>query len=92
MAGVATLLAAAYRYVELADRQLPWLVTLGRTAFMLYVVHQVVESTIVRRALGVALDDWWLYAAATVAFIALLVALGRVWLAAKAAWRGKATS
>ena len=84
IAGVATLLAGAYRLMELGHRQLTWLVILGRTALMLYVVHQLIESTLVQKALGLRFNDWWLYLVANAMFLVVLVYLGRAWLGIKA--------
>jgi hypothetical protein len=59
--------------------RLPWLVTLGQTALMLYFVHQLIELTLVNKLLGIRFTSWWLYWSATVAFVVGLVWLGRGW-------------
>lgn len=76
-AGVAILLAALWWLMQVRGWPLPWLVTLGQNALVLYFVHQLIELTLVRQTLGLRITSWWLYAAATLALIALLVPLGR---------------
>jgi uncharacterized membrane protein len=81
--GVATLLAGSYQVMQGRRYQLRWLVVLGQTALMLYFVHQFIELTLVSRVLKVTFKNWWLYGAANVILIVLLVYLGRAWLAIK---------
>jgi hypothetical protein len=78
-AGIALLLSGLYWLMERRRVRLPWLVTLGQTALMLYFVHQLIELTLVNKLLGIRFTSWWLYWSATVAFLILLVWLGRGW-------------
>jgi hypothetical protein len=50
---------------------------------ILYFVHQVIEETIIHRALGLRFNNWIVYWAATFALIVLCVYLGRAWLTVK---------
>jgi peptidoglycan/LPS O-acetylase OafA/YrhL len=78
---VLALLAASYWLVE-ARRYAPaWLMILGQTAFVLYVVHQVIAYTVVKRLLGVSFTSWSRYGAATAALMIGLVYLGYGWAA-----------
>lgn len=81
--GVALSLAAAYYVMEVKNVALPWLVVLGQTALMLYFVHQVIELTIVSRALGLRFTSWSLYWLANAVFVVVLVYLGKAWLEVK---------
>jgi len=90
VAGTAWLLALCYWLMEVRRWELPWLVTLGRTALILYFVHQVIEETIIHRALGLRFNNWIVYWTATVALIVLCVYMGRAWLAVKPRLRGLA--
>lgn len=83
VAGVAWLLALCYWLMEVRGWRLPWLVTLGQTALVLYFAHQVIEETILHRALGLRFNNWILYWSATIALIVLCVYMGRAWLAVK---------
>jgi uncharacterized membrane protein len=90
--GVALLLAGMYWLMEVRGWRLPWLVTLGRTALMLYFVHHVIVYTVVSRGFGVRFGSWMAYAAANAVLLIVLVHLGRAWLAleGRLAWRGPA--
>lgn len=81
--GVALLLAGCYWLMERRRWELPWLVTLGQTALMLYFTHQVIEELIVHRMLGVQFRSALAYGTATLALVVLCVYLGRAWLALK---------
>jgi uncharacterized membrane protein len=87
--GIALLLAATYWLMEVRGWRLSWLATLGRSALMLYFVHQVIACTVVSRWLGVRFGSWAAYAAANAVLLVALVALGRLWLAlpGRLAWR-----
>ncbi|HYE90425.1 MAG TPA: heparan-alpha-glucosaminide N-acetyltransferase domain-containing protein [Terriglobales bacterium] len=85
---VAATLALSYALVERRRAAAGWLVVLGRTALMLYVVHQAIELTLVKELLGIRMTSWWVYAAATLALVALLVVLGRAWLAIRSSRHG----
>ena len=81
--GIAGLLAGCYWLMERRHWELPWLVTLGQTALMLYFTHQIIEEVIARRTFGLRFNHWLAYWAATAALIVLCVYLGRLWLALK---------
>ncbi len=81
--GVAWLLALCYWLMEVRRWELPWLVTLGQTALVLYFAHQIIEETIIHRALGLRFNNWVLYWSATIALIVLCVYMGRAWQAVK---------
>ena len=83
VAGTAWLLALCYWLMEVRRWKLPWLVTLGQTALILYFAHQVIEETIIHRALGLRFNNWIIYWTATIALIVLCVYMGRAWLAVK---------
>lgn len=83
VAGVAWLLAICYWLMEVRRWQLPWLVTLGQTALVLYFAHQIIEETLIHRALGLRFNNWIVYWAANLALIVLCVYIGRAWLAVK---------
>lgn len=84
LGGVALLLSLAYWLMERKRYEAPWLVTLGRTALMLYFTHQLIELTLVKNTLGVQFNRWPLYWLANAVFVVLLVYLGQAWLAIKA--------
>ena len=83
IAGTAWLLALCYWLMEVRHWKLPWLVTLGQTALVLYFAHQVIEETIIHRALGLRFNNWIVYWTATIALIVLCVYMGRAWLEVK---------
>jgi hypothetical protein len=85
--GVALLLSLAYWLMERRRVHAPWLVLLGQTALMLYFTHQLIELTLVKNILGLRFNSWPIYALANVAFVVLLVYLGKAWLAIKARTR-----
>jgi uncharacterized membrane protein len=78
-------LAAAWWLTEVAGVRLPWLVVLGRTALALYVIHLLLVVNLVQHGLGVRLNGWVAFWAATTVLIAALVAIGTVWLAFRSA-------
>lgn len=84
---VLALLAAAYWLMDVRRLAPAWLITLGQTAFALYVVHQVIAYTVGKRLLGVSFTEWTRYWAATAALIIGLVYLGRGWAALRARFR-----
>jgi uncharacterized membrane protein len=83
VAGVAWLLALCYWLMEVRRWELPWLVTLGQTALVLYFVHQLIEETLIHRVLGLRFNNWILYGSANIALIVLCVYIGRLWQAVK---------
>jgi uncharacterized membrane protein len=93
IAGVALLLSGTWWLTEVRRVRLTWLVTLGRTALMLYFVHQIIALTIVERWLDWSAERWVVYWLANVAFVALLLGLGKAWLVIRARWppRARAT-
>ena len=78
-AGIALLLSGLYWLMERRRVSLPWLVTLGQTALMLYFVHQLIELTLVNKLLGYRFTSWWLYWLANAVFVVFLVWLGHTW-------------
>ena len=81
--GVAWVLAGSFWLMQRRGWELPWLVTLGQTALPLYFIHQLIEETLIHRALGIVFHSWVLYWAANVALIVLCVYIGRAWLVLK---------
>jgi len=89
LGAIGLLLALFYWAMERHGLRVGWLVVLGRTAFMLYFTHQLIEMTLVSKMLGLRFNSWPLYGVMNVLFVALLVGLGRLWLAVKGlpGWR-----
>jgi uncharacterized membrane protein len=81
--GVSWMLALCYWLMQVRGWELPWLVTLGRTALPLYFIHQLIEETLIHQALGLRFNNWIIYWSANVALIVLCVYMGRAWLAVK---------
>jgi hypothetical protein len=81
LGGVGGLLAGMYWLMERRRFGLPWLVTLGQAALMLYAVHQLIELTLLRRFLDLRFNNWLLYSGTAVLFTVLLVYVGRAWIA-----------
>ena len=88
MGGVALLLSFTWWLMGRRRVALPWLVTLGQTALMLYFTHQLVELTLVKNTLCWRFNSWPMYLAANAVFLVLLVYMGRGWIALKA-WRAR---
>jgi uncharacterized membrane protein len=74
-------LAAAYWVMERRGWRLRWLVVLGRTALVLYFLHQVLVFTLVREWLGWRFETWPRFWLANAALITLLVGCGWAWRA-----------
>lgn len=55
---VLALLAGCYWLFEVRRVAARWMITLGQTAFVLYVLHQVIAYTIVAQWLGVSFTSW----------------------------------
>jgi len=91
MGGVALLLSFTYWLMERRRVALPWLVTFGQAALMLYFTHQLIELTLVKNILGLRFNDWPLYIAANAVLLVLLVYMGRAWIAIKA-WRARCSA
>jgi uncharacterized membrane protein len=81
------LMAAFYYLAEVRRIRMTWLVTLGRTALVLYFLHQLIVLTLVNQRLGIRFNDWWGYAAANVALLAVLLGIGKLWLEIKGRFR-----
>jgi uncharacterized membrane protein len=88
---VLVLFAACYWLMEQRRYRADWLVTLGQTALMLYVLHQVVAYTVVNRLFGVSFTSWTYFWVATAAFVVALVYVGRGWATLRGRlWRRRA--
>jgi uncharacterized membrane protein YeiB len=83
---LAVLMAAFYYLAEVRRIRMAWLVTLGRTALVLYFLHQLIVLTLVNERLGIRFNDWWAYAAANLALLGALLGIGRLWLEARRRW------
>jgi fucose 4-O-acetylase-like acetyltransferase len=83
---ILVLLAAFYYVAEVRRYRMTWLVTLGRTALILYFLHQLIVLTLVNQHLGVRFNNWWRYGLANLALMAALLGIGRLWLAIKKRW------
>ncbi|MGH7393355.1 MAG: heparan-alpha-glucosaminide N-acetyltransferase domain-containing protein [Candidatus Rokuibacteriota bacterium] len=81
---VLAVLAAARWLVEEQGLRAGGLVVLGRAAFMIYFVHQLIVLTLVHQALGVTMTRWWVFWAANAALIVGLVVLARAWVPRRA--------
>ena len=80
LGSVFCLLGLAYYAVEVRRLPAEWLVILGRTALMLYFLHHLLVLTLAKEYLGLKLNNWWWYALADAALLALLVGIGHLWL------------
>jgi len=78
--GGALLLAVTWWAMQVRRLRLRWLVVLGRSAFMLYFLHQLIVLTLVNRALGLRFNDWLFYSVANLGLMVVLVCLGGAWL------------
>jgi uncharacterized membrane protein len=81
LGGVGGLLAGMYWLMERRRFALPWLVTLGQAALMLYFVHQLIELSLLRHVLDLRFNNWLVYGVVTVLFTVLLWCVGRAWVA-----------
>jgi uncharacterized membrane protein len=81
--GVAGLLALTYWVMHVRRHRLAWLVVFGQTAFMLYVLHQLLAYSLVNRALGWRFHAWWQYWLANAVLLGVLLGLAYLWLAVK---------
>lgn len=77
---IAVLSSGMYWLMERKKIRLPWLVTLGQSALMLYFTHQLIELTLVNKLLGWRFNNWPLYWAANALFVVGLVYLARAWV------------
>ena len=87
--GIAWILAATYWAAERRGFRLHALVVLGQTAMMLYVVHQLIELTLVRNLLGWRFNDWTIYCLALAGFLVALFCLARAWQIVRRDVRGR---
>jgi uncharacterized membrane protein len=78
------LMPAFYYLAEVLRGRMTWLVTLGRTALVLYFIHQLIVLTLVNQRLGLRMNDWPWYLGANLALLIALLGIGKLWLAAKA--------
>jgi uncharacterized membrane protein len=74
------LMALFYYLAEVRRTRMTWLVTLGRTALVLYFLHQLIVLTLVNQRLGLRFNDWSLYSLANLSLLIVLLAIGRLWL------------
>jgi len=81
------LMALFYYAAEVRRLRMTWLVTLGRTALVLYFLHQLIVLTLVNQRLSMRFNDWWLYGLANLVLMVLLLGIGRLWLEVKRRWR-----
>jgi len=86
---IAILMAAFYYLSEVRRYRMTWLVTLGRTALVLYFIHQLIVLTLVNQRLGMRFNDWPRYILANAALMAVLLGIGKLWLVTKAWWRAR---
>jgi uncharacterized membrane protein YhaH (DUF805 family)/uncharacterized membrane protein len=77
---IGVLMAVFYYLAEVRRVRLTWLVTLGRTALVLYFLHQLIVLTLVNQRLGMRFNDWWLYGLANLVLMGVLLGIGRLWL------------
>jgi uncharacterized membrane protein len=73
-------LGLAYYAIEVRRAPAEWLVILGRTSLMLYVLHHLLVLTLAKEWLGLRLNDWWWFILANAGLLLLLVGIGRLWL------------
>jgi uncharacterized membrane protein len=78
------LMAAFYHLAEVRKWRMTWLVTLGRTALVLYFLHQLIVLTLINQRLGIRMNDWPLYLGANLALMIALLGIGKLWLVLKA--------
>jgi hypothetical protein len=87
MAMIFAMMPLFYYLAEVRRYRMAWLVTLGRTALVLYFIHQLIVLTLVNQRLGLRFNNWWLYGLANAALMLLLLGIGRLWLEVKSRWR-----
>jgi surface polysaccharide O-acyltransferase-like enzyme len=81
---ICVLMPAFYYLAEMRRWRMAWLVTLGRTALVLYFIHQLIVLTLVNQRLGLRTNDWPWYLGANLALLIALLAIGKLWLTVKA--------
>jgi len=80
------LMALFYWLAEVRRYRMTWLVTLGRTALVLYFLHQLIVLTLVNQHLGRRFNNWWLYGVANLVLMVVLLGIGKLWLDIKGRW------
>ena len=78
------LMPAFYYLAEVLRWRMTWLVTLGRTALVLYFIHQLIVLTLVNQRLGLRTNDWPWYLGANLVLLIVLLGIGKLWLTVKA--------
>src|SRR5262249_17423419 len=78
-----TLMALFYYLAEIRRARVTWLTTFGRTALLLYFVHHLIVLTLVNQRWYLKFNNWWLFGAADVALLAVLLAVSRSWIEIK---------
>ena len=78
------LMPAFYYLAEALRWRMTWLVTLGRTALVLYFIHQLIVLTLVNQYLGQRMNDWPRYLGANLVLLIVLLGIGKLWLTVKA--------
>jgi uncharacterized membrane protein len=81
---ICVLMPAFYYLAEVRRWRMAWLVTLGRTALVLYFIHQLIVLTLVNQRLGLRTNDWPWYLGANLALLIALLGIGKLWLTVKA--------
>lgn len=84
LGAVLAVLALTRWLVEVRGLEVGWPALLGRAAFMIYFVHQLIVLTLVHQQLGVTMTRWWVFCLANAALLAGLVGLARAWLPQRA--------
>jgi surface polysaccharide O-acyltransferase-like enzyme len=77
------LMPAFYYLAEVQRCRMTWLVTLGRTALVLYFIHQLIVLTLVNQRLGLRMNDWPWYLGANLVLLIALLGIGKLWLTVK---------
>jgi hypothetical protein len=78
-----SLMASFYFLDKLQWLRMTWLVTFGRAALLLYLVHHVIVFALVRGRWHLKLRSWWRFGAADLVLFALLLGLARSWIEVK---------
>lgn len=82
-------IAITYYLVEIRGLPSRALVILGQTALFLYFTHHFIVLTLVNERLGLRFNRWAMFALANAVLVALLVAMGYGWQAAKRWYRDR---
>jgi uncharacterized membrane protein len=85
---VLVLLALFYWLCEVRGWRPRWLVMLGQTALMLYLVHQIIAYSLVHQWLHVSFRSWSMFWASNLALVLACIGLGYAWKTIKARARG----